>query len=304
MLAMDSMNGGPRLILDYVTGQEQYSDGDVEEDILTFVSSGKDLEDVVRQDNRWPVLYHLDSRRRNLLEWFPFEKDSTLLEVGAGCGALTGLFCENMKSVTAVELSAGRAKIIAARYPTKDNLTIYAGRFEDVPLEEKYDYVTLIGVLEYAGRYRRGTDPYCDLLRQAASVLKSEGTLIVAIENQLGLKYWAGAPEDHSGKLFQGLEGYPGEDGLRTFGKEELTGMLVSSGFHDLDYYYPYPDYKMPDRLYSDRALPRRGEMGKAAPSYDQERFVLFDEGLACDSVLTNDMFPLMANSFLVSCRR
>jgi hypothetical protein len=141
-------------------------------------------------------------------------------------------------------------------------------------------------------------------LRQAAAALKPGGTLFLAIENRLGLKYWAGAPEDHSGKLFHGLEGYPNENGFRTFGKEELIMLLNSSGLTVQDFLYPYPDYKMPDRLYSDRCLPRQGEMGAATPSYDQERFVLFDEGLVYDSILNNGAFPLMANSFLVLCRR
>lgn len=290
--------------MDHVTARDVYSDGDVEEDLLSFVSSGRDLEEIVRQDDRWAVLYHLDPCRRNLLEWFPFKKEASLLEIGAGCGALTGLFCEKVSKVTAVELSERRAKIIAARYPDQDNLTIYAGHVEDVPSDRRYDYITLVGVLEYAGRYQRGGNPYGDLLRRAAAMLAPDGTLIVAIENRLGLKYWSGAAEDHSGKLFQGLEGYPGERKFRTFGREELTALLIASGLNSLDYYYPYPDYKLVDRIYSDRFLPRKGDIGKETPSYDQERFALFDEGLACDSILTNHAFPLMANSFLIFCRR
>lgn len=301
---MGIMQGGPRLVLDHVTGTDEYSDGDVEDDLLELASSGKDLEEAVRLDDRWPVLYHFHPRRRNLLEWFPFKKGSSLLEIGAGCGALTGLFCEKAERVTAVELSQRRAKIIAARYPSLRNLTVYAGRFEDVPAGDGYDYVTLIGVLEYAGRYARSTDPYRDLLRNASDRLGKDGTLILAIENKLGLKYWAGAPEDHSGKLFQGLENYPEERGFRTFGRRELTDLLEGSGFTDLEFFYPHPDYKMPERIFSDRTLPAPGDMGRAVPSYDQDRFVLFDEGLACDSILSNDAFPLMANSFLVVCRR
>ena len=299
---MGIMQGGPRLILDHVTGVDEYSDGDVEDDLLSIVSSGKDLEETVRKDDRWPVLYHFHPRRRNLLEWFPFKKEASLLEIGAGCGALTGMLCEKVEKVTAIELSERRAKIIAARYPKAHNLTIYAGRFEDVPLQEGYDYVTLIGVLEYAGRYARSTDPYSDLLRRARNSLKKDGKLILAIENKLGLKYWAGAPEDHSGLLFQSLEGYPDEKGFRTFGRQELIALLNGSGFRETEFLYPYPDYKMPDRLYSDRFLPRPGEMSKGSPSYDQERFTLFDEGLAYDNILTNNAFPLMANSFLVIC--
>ncbi len=301
---MGIMQGGPKLVLDHVTGTDEYSDGDVEDDLLELASSGKDLEEAVRNDERWPVLYHFHPRRRNLLEWFPFKKGASILEVGAGCGALTGMFCERAERVTAVELSERRAKIIAARYPSARNLTIFAGRFEDVPAGDGFDYVTLIGVLEYAGRYARSTDPYHDLLRKARESLRKDGTLILAIENKLGLKYWAGAPEDHSGKIFQGLEGYPDERGFRTFGLQELTELLRGSGFTDLEFFYPYPDYKMPERIFSDRLLPAKGEMGRAVPSYDQDRFVLFDEGLVCDSILSNDAFPLMANSFLVVCRR
>jgi SAM-dependent methyltransferase len=301
---MGRMTGGPTLRLDHATGMEEYSDGDVEEDLLALVSSGKDLEEAVRNDDRWAVLYHFHPRRRNLLDWFPFRRDSSLLEIGAGCGALTGMFCEKVDRVTAVELSARRAKIIAARYPSADNLDIFAGRFEDIPIGERYDYVTLIGVLEYAGRYARSTDPYSDLLRRARESLKPDGTLILAIENKLGLKYWAGAPEDHSGELFQGLEGYSDQQDFRTFGRQELAALLNGSGFMEIDFYYPHPDYKFPERIFSDRYLPRPGEMCNGSPSYDQERYVLFDEGLAYDSVLSNNAFPIMANSFLVVCRR
>ena len=38
------------------------------------------------------------------------------------------------------------------------------------------------------------------MLQRVRSLLKPEGKLIVAIENQLGLKYFAGAPEDHLGQ--------------------------------------------------------------------------------------------------------
>ncbi|MCX6650722.1 MAG: methyltransferase domain-containing protein [Methanomassiliicoccales archaeon] len=298
------MNNGPKLILDHVSDQDQYSDGDVEEDILTLVRSGNDLEDAIRHDQRWAVLYHLDQRRKNLLEWYPFSKEASLLEIGAGCGALTGLFCEKVRSVTAVEISPRRASIIAARHSTMQNLTVYAGKFDNIGGLKGFDYVTLIGVLEYAGIYQRSPQPYQEMLKHAISALKDNGTLILAIENKLGLKYWAGTPEDHSGVLFQGLEGYPGEEGFRTFGREEIRNMLVETGFSDLEFYYPYPDYKLPECIYSDRLLPSIGDMGKMSPNYDQERFALFDEGLTCDSLLMNGAYSLMANSFLVFCRR
>ena len=85
------------------------------------------------------------------MEWYPFKKDASVLEIGAGCGAISGVLCRNAKHVTSVDLSKRRSLINANRNKEYDNLTIMVGNFNDVVLKEKYDYITLIGVLEYAG---------------------------------------------------------------------------------------------------------------------------------------------------------
>jgi SAM-dependent methyltransferase len=192
---------------------------------------------------------------------------------------------------------------VALRNQNAKNLIVRAGRVEDLPAENKYDYVTLIGVLEYAGRYHKTDDPFVDFLRSVKERMKNDGTLIVALENKLGIKYWAGAPEDHSGLMFENIEGYVGKTEVRTFGRKELEELLASAGFNDLEFYYPMPDYKMPDVLFSDGYLPHLGDLTQRAPNYDQPRHVLFREGLAMDNVIRNGAFTTMANSFLVFCR-
>ena len=57
----------------------------------------------------------------------------------------------------------------------------------------------LIGVLEYAGVFSDGYEPALKMLKKARSMLNPNGRLFIAIENQLGLKYFAGVPEDHIG---------------------------------------------------------------------------------------------------------
>ena len=79
---------------------------------------------------------------------------------------------------------------------------------------------------------------------------------MIAIENRLGLKYWAGATEDHTGLYFEGLEGYPTTDYVRTFSKPELEALLRQSGY-GLDY-YPYPDYKFPERICIQKTVCRK----------------------------------------------
>ncbi|MDO9542454.1 MAG: methyltransferase, partial [Kiritimatiellia bacterium] len=138
-----------KLITEHYHGVDLYSDGTVEDELFAMFKTGNDVFAVLHQDKRWPVLYHLSPERRNLLEWFPFKNDGKLLEIGAGCGALTGLFAEKVDKVTAIELSARRSRIICERYRKIENLEIIAGNICDLKFEGKFDYITLIGVLEY-----------------------------------------------------------------------------------------------------------------------------------------------------------
>ena len=84
------------------------------------------------------------------------------------------------------------------------------GNFQEIEknLTEKYDYITLIGVFEYGESYIQSENPYVDFLKIISRHLKPDGKIILAIENRLGLKYWAGCTEDHFriqkvSKLFQ-----------------------------------------------------------------------------------------------------
>ena len=90
-----------------------------------------------------------------------------------------------------------------------ERLTIHVGNLNDVRLGRTYDYVVMIGVLEYALSFTHTLNPYKDFLNKCKSFLKPGGALIIAIENRLGIKYFAGAPENHTGIVFDGLLEYP-----------------------------------------------------------------------------------------------
>ena len=291
-------------------GDDAYSDGDIEEKLLSLVKSGEDLNDVLRRENEWPVLYHLSDIRENLLSWYDFPGGGSCLEIGAGCGAVTGVLTEKCSHVTAVELSRRRSLINAWRHRECDNLEIIVGNFEDVCITGKYDYVTLIGVLEYAAYYLHDPDPFSAMLKKARSYLKEDGTLILAIENKYGLKYWAGTAEDHTGEYFDGVTGYPrGQKSsllasIRTFSRKHLKDLIREAGFENSFFYYPFPDYKLPTEIYSEEKLPSPGSLQGMAPSFALERLVLFDEEKAADSLLSDGMYADFANSYLVFCGR
>lgn len=64
------------------------------------------------------------------------------------------------------------------------------------------------------------------------TVVKTNGKLLIAIENQYGLKYWCGAREDHTGIPFEGMNQYSfTQRGVRTFSKSALENLVKESGF-------------------------------------------------------------------------
>lgn len=301
---MEEMIGNVKLDYSFYPGEDLYSDGDVEEELLEITSNydETEYENIIREKQSWPVVYHLSKKRQTVIEWIPLDKDMEVLEIGSGCGAITGIIAEKAGQVTCIELSKKRSLINANRNKNHDNIEIKVGNFKDIEptLTKKYDYITLIGVLEYAKLYIEAVNPYVEFLKTISKHLKENGKVIVAIENRFGLKYWAGSQEDHLGKYFVGIEGYHEGDGIRTFTKKELENIIFDAGYQKGKFYYPYPDYKFPDCIYSDDYLPKTGELFDYIENMDRTRISSFRESKVFDGIIAEQLFPQFSNSYLV----
>ena len=240
------------------------------------------------------------------MEWLPITRNQKVLEIGSGCGPITGILAKKAKSVTCNDLSKMRSTINAYRNKNSDNVKIMVGNFQDVEssLTETYDYITLIGVFEYSQGYIGTEQPYVEMLRRISRHLAPGGKVVIAIENRLGLKYWAGCTEDHVGKYFEGLENYPDTKGVRTFSRKELSDIIDKAGNFKTTFYYPYPDYKFPMTIYSDKRLPKKGELRDNFCNFDRNRIQLFNEGKVYDSLTDAGLFQEFSNSFLVLVER
>ena len=260
-----------------------YSDGDeVEQRIGQVIDTAVDLS-VLSSELRshctdWPSKYHLSGVRANILRPFECNLQGDILEIGAGCGAITRYLGECGAEVLALEGSPRRAAIARSRTRHMPNVTVITDKFDQFQIDQQFDVITLIGVLEYANLF--GTDDASTLtmLERVRSLLKPNGQLIIAIENQLGLKYFAGAPEDHIGQPMYGIEGRYQSDQPQTFGHKFLVDMIRQAGFAGSQFLTPFPDYKLPVCVITEEGLNN--------PEFDAAE-------LACQSITKDAQLPL-----------
>lgn len=289
-----------------------YNDGDAAENyIYESILNSTDLSvgssELISKIRDWPSYYHFTDLRVNLFRPFLDKiKNKDILELGSGCGALTRYLAENARSLFCVEGSQRRAKITAARCRGLDNVRIYNDNFQTLTLNKKFDVVTMIGVLEYSQIFIGGKDPIKSAIINAKRFLKPDGVLIVAIENKLGLKYFAGAYEDHIGIPFYGVEGLYGKNEAITFGRKELDTILSDAGFSNNKFYYPYPDYKVPSVLLSSTVFSMYKDLacnllsGIYAENQAAQYNRMISEGAAQQELIVNGLAEDFANSFLI----
>lgn len=250
---------------------------DISKELINILDKyGSDRKKALQENSRLDYMYALSDIRENLLEWYPFPQEASLLQIGSDYGALTGLYSRHMKQVTVLDESDGNLEVCRIRHKDKDNITYIAGSLPEYAAQGRpqFDIVVAAGSL---------VPPYEDFIRTAKGLLAPEGRLIIAACNQFGMKYWAGAQkEEHS------------------FSKKELTRLLTGDGTDGiLEFYYPMPDYRLPSSVYSEDYLPRKGDLTNTLTVYDYPQYLLLDIGAYYDAVCEDGQFDNFANSFL-----
>lgn len=289
----------------------EYSDGDaVEQRIAQIVANTSDLSvfsiELATKCIDWPTRYHLSGSRANLLRPFEQKLKGKVLEIGAGCGAITRFLGECGGQVLALEGSLRRSAIAASRTRDLDNVSVLSERFDQFFCKEKFDVITLIGVLEYASLFTLAPKPALAMLQRVRSFLAPGGRLILAIENQLGLKYFAGAPEDHVGQPMYGIEGRYRDKQPQTFGRAALAALVKDAGFVGAEFFVPLPDYKFPASIITQAGLSDPGFDAAALAWQNAGRDpqlpleTTFSIERAWPEIFKNQLGLELANSFLL----
>lgn len=303
----------------YVTDDKlsfTYSDGDENERrLLEVTKSARDLSslslELHQNDQSWIDRYHFSMHRGSIVRCLPLSRPTRVLEIGAGCGAVTRALAEKFTQVDAIEGSLNRARICSSRCRDLENVRVFVSEINRITPEPNYDLVLLVGVLEWSSGFVEGIHPFRKCLQIASNALVEDGTIVIAIENQLGLKYFLGSGEDHCGKEFEGLHGYPTFHLAETFSKLRLSEMLKASGLIALRFMYPFPDYKMARVVITDEAVSLCSEsVGYWVSRYPFEdylqpkRRILGNRGLIACEIAKAGLLGELANSFLILASR
>ena len=288
-----------------------YSDGDRAERYVRDVIHGatdvsSDSPELVKYIRDWPSRYHLSRERAHAYRSLAIPADATVLEIGCGCGSITRLLGEKAARVLALEGSARRASITRDRTRDLENVTVLCASFEEVAFQSDFDIVICNGVLEYAALFVRHARPHQRMIELLARLVRPGGSLIVAIENKMGLRYFASGREEHTNVRFDGLEGYAAfPSGPRTFGALELRHLLAEK-FTSVETLLPLPDYKLPIALIRAELLDRANcaELfaNTAKHDYDTVERPLMHERLVWRELANNGLLRDFANSlFLIA---
>ncbi len=240
-----------------VGDQIPYSDG-AEDTLATIMADTADhsssSDELATGITDWPSRYHLSRLRSNILRPLAIRPGDRVLDVGAGTGALTRYLGELGADVVALEGSLDRARVTQARCAGLSNVEIVCGPLDSFEDPGGFDLVLLCGVLEYSRSFLGGSSGAEAMLEMAARLTRSTGAVVLAIENQLGLKFLLGNEEEHLGRAWVGVEGYSKSSEIRTWTRRELGDLLGGAGFAEQRWLYPFPDYKLATTVVADRA--------------------------------------------------
>lgn len=293
-----------RLNLDYYKQECDFELNSNEEKLIEYINSNeeKDFEDIVRKDLSDDVILGLSNIRKNLVYSYEFNPNSTVLEIGAHFGEITGALCEKCAKVISIEFNKKKAEAIAKRHENKENLEIIIGKPQDINFKEKFDYITIFGVLEYAQIIFDTEIPALDLITYCKNLLKPYGKLLIATENKFALKSYVGDVDKCTGITFDSITGYKSSKKTYKLGKKQIENILNEIGLKYYKFFYPLPDYKLPSLIFTDKYLPNSSKINGYFPYYKENSSIFYSEVDAYDAIIKEDktMFPFFANSYFI----
>ena len=219
--------------------------------------------------------------RQGLLKWYDFSADSVILYMGEETDAIPDFLKSDGHKVICVSME----------------------KMLSIEITEKIDYIISIADLE---QHRQP----CAFLQKWKEVLAPEGTLLLGMNNRLGIRYFCGDRDPYTNQNFDGVENYQhvyaNENATfrgRMYNRAEMQTMLKKSGWEQIKFFSVLPSLENPYLLLSEDYLSREDLMGRIMPVYNYPGVIFLEEETLYQSLWENGMFHTMANAFLIECK-
>lgn len=233
-------------------------------------------------DGDW--FYALSPDRVNIFEFFPWQKDMRVLELGAAYGVYAGL-SERTACFDILDDEPSHRELIRYRFPGSCKIGAVLNVISEAEYES-YDAVIVSLLDECNDASDASAEEYISgRLRYAASFLKNGGTLLFACDNERALKFMTGA-EPSEGRLYAD--------------KGFIDKIVRELPFTETRYYYPLPEAAYAKNIFSDKRLPGAGDFRGISESFTGSRYVLCREEAMYGALCEAGAFPEFAPSFMV----
>ena len=265
----------------YEKSEEKFSEN--EKKVVEFFLEDKNFDEIIENEPTVNNYIHLSQVKENLLNWYEFKKDSSLLEVGSGFGELTNLFVKKKLNIVSIESSLEKSKILEKRFKDFDNIEVIVGEFEKIDIKKKFDYIVITDYLE--------ENDFCKTLENSKKYLKNNGTILLAIDNKYGIKNWKGK---------NNYKFILDKDFKNT--KKYIENNLNELGFINYKFYYIYPEYKAPNLIYTDEHKITLEDISRNFELNEDYEDLVFKENDLLENILKdeNELINFFANSFLI----
>jgi cytidyltransferase-like protein len=233
-----------------------------------------------------------------LLGWYDWDRDRKILYIGREDDLYAGFFADGGYDNDILEISE----------LTEQWASEHTGL---------YGYIVSIAYLEC-------TAEPVEKLRIMKQVLKADGNLLLGMNNRLGLRYFCGDRDPHTGRYFDGIDGYtqvtaavdtavPNADMDKDkvsgraghagcCSRAEIKRMLISSGWTRTGFYSVLPGLKDASLLFAEDYLPKEDLSSRVFPSYNDPDSIFLNEQGLYPALVEEGLFHGMANAYLIEC--
>lgn len=151
----------------------------------------------------------------------------------------------------------------------------------DTIKDQKYDYILIYGI-------NKEKNKLTENLNYAKKHLNQNGTILLTCNNKYGLEKFNVDMDSNLSKQY--------------YSKQEIENELKKQDILNYKFYYPLPNYKMPNVIFTDKRLPDSESILRDLTLYGEKEVIAFDERKKYIEIIeeNNKLFTFFANSFFI----